>query len=190
MFLDLEMTFLAALSLVLANIIIPGIAESSFIEVAKVVLQDMSSKGNIPAALLRSELDDICTLTSSPSHTLRRSDQRPSILHNTVAMVQDGQHLNDAILHVVELRSTLQDSNSDPNLGRERASDIPLDTPRQQLEIQKDLIMSQSPSWRPGQFTSSNSMSHSDELNIDHVNTVDNPFTFDMADLQWLDSVQ
>ena len=190
MFLDLEMTFLAALSLVLANNIIPNITESSFINVAKVVLQDMSRKGNIAAALLKSELDDICTLLSSLSPSIRRSDHQPSLIRKPIAMVHDGQYLNDAILDVIGIQPATMESSCDPSLARASGSDFSPADQRQQPDTQKDLTVRQAPSWQPAILPTSNSTPHSNEMNIDYIDAAENPFTFDMADLHWLDSVQ
>lgn len=189
MFFDLEITFLAALSLVLANIIIPSITESSFVEAATAVLQDMSRKGNVPATSLKVELDDICRLASNLPPSLSWSSH-PSTLRKTVTMVQDGQILNNAILDAIEIQPAARHSNYDPNLLQAPVPGPSTESQWLLPETPDPPTLTQNPSCLPSLLPAGNGTPLSNGIYIDNMDGLENLFTFDAADLQWLDSVQ
>ncbi|KAE9382229.1 hypothetical protein N431DRAFT_476868 [Stipitochalara longipes BDJ] len=186
LFFDLEIIFLAALSLVLANIIIPVATGPSFIHVAKEALEYMSYRGNLPAKRLKDELNYICVMAASLPPFLHRPLQ-PSIVPKAIPLIQDGLVLNEAIFDVIDLDPTAGHSD---DLLQENARDHPMENQWPQHEIQQTATLTQNPPWGVSPLPTMNSLPHSDEIYIDGFNAADIPFTLDMADLQWLDSVQ
>lgn len=61
----------------------------------------MSLKGNVLATSLKSELGDICKLTTEITPSFGNS-HRPSILQSPATMVGDGRIINHAILGIIE----------------------------------------------------------------------------------------
>ncbi len=113
MFMDGEITFLAALSLLLANMVLPNSTASSFLDLAKGILQEMGDKGNLPVAALKDELHDICELaaTACASNTnLGISFQQ---FARPLSVISDAETLNNAILIVLEAMECSLDSPSD-----------------------------------------------------------------------------
>ncbi|RDW83477.1 hypothetical protein BP5796_04968 [Coleophoma crateriformis] len=189
-FCDLEITFLAALSLVIANAVTPNITESSFIKVAKDVLQDMSHGGNIPATLLRSELDDVLKLMPNLSPLYGRARHSATVRRPT-AMVEDGRVLNNAILHVIEIQPAGKQSHYDPSFRPETAPGISMGNQQPRHEAREATTLIHNPSWRPSLPQANNGMPPPpNNLYIHNFDPVEHGFTFDMEGLQWLDNVQ
>lgn len=187
-FLDSEVTVLAAILLVLANIIMPGTTDSSFSDVANDVLQDMKSRGNVPAAALKDEFARVCrlaigySLTSTPTYA--------ELFHSQLTVVKDAETLNDAILNVIEL----------PQVTAERAGDSaggghePL-VPELATGFQRALPPSQpgeAPSFVisdqvPTTFEDTQLPSASADFYNDQFDLVGDPFDLNMTELDWLD---
>ncbi|EXJ77856.1 hypothetical protein A1O3_09015 [Capronia epimyces CBS 606.96] len=195
--LALEVTFLAAVSLVLANAIIPNIADSVLIDTAKVVLEDMGQRGNIPAASLKDELDDVRELTSNLARSFLVRDSRSSAPVPPKAaiatIIRDGQVLSDAIVVVVEgiTSATIQSAQDRFNVALE----IPGDTLTRehqwpQLRAPESLVPMQTRTPTTpqlhGPLTSPNAMP---QVYLDGIDAMPNPFPFDTEDLRWLDLV-
>ncbi|RDW71016.1 hypothetical protein BP6252_07579 [Coleophoma cylindrospora] len=189
-FCDLEITFLAALSLVIANAVIPNITESSFVKVAKDVLQDMSQGGNIPATLLKSELDEVLKLTPNlpPLHG-RASHSAPA--RRPATMVEDGRVLNNAILHVIEIQPVGKQSHYDPSFRHETAPGSSMGNQQPRHEAREATALIHNPSWRPSLPQANNGVPPPpNNIYIHNFDPAEHGFTFDMEGLQWLDNVQ
>jgi hypothetical protein len=169
MFLDMEMTFLASLCLMIGNKIFPNATESYYIPLAEKVLQYMCHTGSIPAGLLQKKLNFLHGLIAdhnilSLQQLFRRNSSfwvDNNFLDKRLSMIQDGLDLTHAILGVIEIPS--------PNgFFAENAPEFSLQATRTELI--------------------NNSISQ--EYQMDGIDPVDTSFSFDMADLQWLDCVQ
>ena len=184
---DLEVTFLAGLALVLANIIIPNMIDPSLAEISKDVLQKMSHKGNIPASALKDELDDICRLTSNLD-SLLRSTSYPPILRKTFSLMRDGKALSNGILEAVENKADVMNTTFGPIFSRTEATDRPM---RSQPEPQTMQRSGQIGSWVLSPLPESSNIMQTGETLVDYSDTAQGQFNLDdMLSLQWLDSVQ
>lgn len=188
MFLDLEVCFLSALSLILSNAIIIDATESSFVGFAKSVLEEMSHAGNIPATALLYELEELSELiVNLDIATFDRcitSDEKDT---TTITMIRDGQILNKAILGVIE---TTDSGPENPDLfasGTGYMEQGPLQVHDSSLE--KEASKQATPV--ASTIQSSQGMSSlSDGIFLHDSNPLENWMTFDNSDLEWLDSVQ
>ncbi|KAI1627906.1 hypothetical protein EDD37DRAFT_281792 [Exophiala viscosa] len=169
-FLDNEVTFLAAVLLVLVNIISPGTTDTSFIEVANGVLQDMASRGNIPAEALKDTLTDICELAAGYSSTHRNRYGR------LLTVVKDAETLNRAILNVIDIPQPAIERPED-SAGEIVPPVAELPTASQSTIPSVQLVPA------PGRMEPSASFC------IDDFDAVANTFDFDTVDLDWLDFV-
>ncbi|QKX61855.1 uncharacterized protein TRUGW13939_09011 [Talaromyces rugulosus] len=169
MFLDMEMTFQASLCLILGNKIFPKATESYYIPLAEKVLQYMCHTGSIPAGLLQKELSFLHGLIADHNilsfHQLFGRNSSfwvdNNFLDKRLSMIQVGLDLTNAILGVIEIPSL-------NGFSAENAPESSLQATRTELN--------------------NNSISH--EYQMDGIDPVDTSFSFDMADLQWLDCVQ
>jgi hypothetical protein len=107
MFLDMEMTFLAALCLMITNKIFTNAIEPHFTPFAQEVLRDMC---RIPARLLQNELDSLNGLISNhhiPSFPQLASRNSSSLLDTfldkPISMIENGLDLAHALFHVIEI---------------------------------------------------------------------------------------
>jgi hypothetical protein len=100
MFLDLEVCFLSALSLLLSNAIISDATESCFVEFAKSMLQEMSQAGNAPATALLHELDELGESIANLKIAITTHTKDSKTM---ITMIRDGQLLSEAIFNVIKL---------------------------------------------------------------------------------------
>lgn len=185
MFFDLEVTFLAALSLILANTIIPDSTDPSFVDKAKEILREMGRRGNIPAIALRDELDDMCRLMSG--HQLHPpSSETNGPFSNidkqiSITMIRDGQALNNALSDVIEIQSPLYHVGGSASDTLARNQSGPPNTEKPSTATQD----------HPAPAAVDN-MPPLNEMHIDgfELGGMESSLSFDMADLQWLESVQ
>ncbi|KAK5028931.1 hypothetical protein LTS07_006312 [Exophiala sideris] len=173
-FLDIETTFLSALLIVLANIISPGTTDTSFIEVATGILQDMASRGNIPAGALNDELARICELASGYSSSHGTCYGR--LYARQLTVVKDAETLNNAILNVVDIPPAAPEwPENNAGEGEPFIPEFPVGG---QCSI---------PPVQPGEALHHKEASAS--LFTDDFDAVGDPFDFNMVDLDWLDFV-
>lgn len=126
MFMDLEATLMAAMSLTLLTELLPGRIDPQFLCIAKEVLQDMKRAGNSPAEALLMELDDISGLVTNVSKPRWLGILPQS--ETPIRMIYDGQVLNCGIANIVRTdvlqaySSISEPSHPDPITGN-----VPLD---------------------------------------------------------------
>jgi hypothetical protein len=178
-------------SLSLALAVAPDIVNPVVVEMAEMVLNDMGHRGNIPATSLEEELGRIRRMTSgfTPSST---GNPRPPAQEKAHirTIIQDGRLLTNAILDVVEeTSSTTIPSSYDsttvlPGIPRDSftledqwptlgAAALPVPT--------QTLV--------PGTMPVTNALPQGNEVYLDGIDPSQDPFTFGMEDLQWLDLV-
>lgn len=174
MVLDMDMTFEASLCLTIANKICPNATESYYIPLADNMLQYMCHAGSIPAGLLQKELNSLHRLITDHSipsfHQLFGRDSSFSIDNNfldkRIGMIQNGLDLSNAVFNVIEIPS--------PN------DFFTANAPESSIEV----------ATRMGNINNSMPPQSFHEFQMDGIDPADTSFSFDMADLQWLDCVQ
>jgi hypothetical protein len=182
MFSDLEVTFTAALSLLLFDTVFPGIIDASFLTKAKDVLQDMGNSGNIPARTLAVELDNISQLLVDFPTSQGRSI--PTQL--SLRMGQDGEALNNALRDIVEIELVLEGPNLD-------LQTLPLHVPQsydgnlQVLATSPENVVIPSMDRIPSAPLGANSITQLDELFLGNFDTFGTEFDTDMTNSEWLD---
>lgn len=172
-FSDMNMTFEASLCLMIANKICPNATEPYYIPLAVNVLQYMCNTGSIPAGLLQKELNSLHGLISD-QHVLSfyrfLGGNSPSsvdfFLDKRVGMIHNGLDLSNAVFNVIEILPA----------SHFFAENFPssLDEATTGTEQINNNIPPQS----------------FHEFQMDGIDPAETSFSFDMADLQWLDCVQ
>jgi hypothetical protein len=187
MYLDLDLTFSAAVSLALANALFRDFVQPVFVELSRSVLEEMSLSGNLPARDLSNNLETIIALTSTfsppPSHHIHSS-----FISIPFSMFEDGQELSDAILGAIEIEPLLNPSSNDPNLLHAAAQDILVDDQRQQIGNANSIYPS-SHATAASRPSTNSSVPQSQEFYTDTHNASDYAFSFDTEDLLWLDAL-
>ncbi|KAL1886577.1 hypothetical protein Plec18167_000509 [Paecilomyces lecythidis] len=164
----------------------------SFVNTTKGILQNMGHKGNIPATALKTELEDICKLisnqqlrpTSAETHRLFSNINPPT----PITMIRDGFILNNALSDVVEIPQSfsthIERCAGAPNPSPKNKS-VPSDT--QMEKSSTPARHEEHPLPAPVDRVSLLNEVHIDGLELDGM---ESSLSFDMADLQWLESVQ
>lgn len=107
-------------------------------------------------------------------------------------MLRDGHALNDAILDVIEIQPTARNLTHNANVTKAVASHTAIENqwPSGEHAHYEPMTLTQNSSGDASILPGGSNMPNTNEIYIDGLNAAENPFTFDMADLQWLDSVQ
>jgi hypothetical protein len=180
--LDLDLTFSASVSLVLANALFRDFVEPVFIELSRAVLREMSGNGNIPARALKNDLDTIIALTSTLSPPLSHHIHSSSIC-KPLRMLEVGQDLNNAILGAIEI-----EPSDDPDLLHGTAQDILMNDQTQHVG-NANLMNPSDNAAATSRPSINSSVLQSQEFYVDAYNASDYVFSFDTEDLQWLDAL-
>lgn len=191
-FFNIEITFLAAIVLSLANLLVPEIATNRPIFFAIRMLQDMSHRGNVPAESYKIELARIRDIVSNVTATTQ-ANAEPFIPHQeTTNLIQDGRVLNDVILHVVEEQVKSHDSVASASHPAETSAV----NPRLSVGAEASRIREQPPAEEGFDHAVQDLRAAEDNVEmqpsnvyIDGYDAMEDMLTFDIADLQWLDSV-
>ena len=156
-------------------------AEASFLEVAQVILQDMSRGGNLPAGSIKRELDDLIELVSRASSSFRRYTG-PDASYKTREMASNGEGLSRAILDMVEgsvnVSVNQHGHHDDVQMGR-----IPTISQFQQAAPQMRFSTGQSNAVP----AVDDDTPQSQDVYLDNFHATGGTFDFELADLQWLD---
>jgi predicted subunit of tRNA(5-methylaminomethyl-2-thiouridylate) methyltransferase len=113
----LEITFLSAVSLVLASIVNPTSRNEALIHAGREALKAMANRGNIPAASLTDELDRVSRLASQASKSLEVHYHLRGL--EEIASGVDGEEaVNSALGSVLEIQHS--DSSCCRNLDNPR----------------------------------------------------------------------
>ncbi|KAH8895576.1 hypothetical protein GQ53DRAFT_53497 [Thozetella sp. PMI_491] len=187
-FFDLEVTFLSAVVLVFADLLAAkDSGYLAFVHSAKAILGQMSTKGNLLASSLGSLLENV----SGVACALPRSSGRSwhALQGGPVTMIQDGQVLNHAILDVIEPQQRLETARRRSNLDRGPA--LSEDSRwRWQPQGLDSSVVAQGTSWAPAVLPGGSIILPPNEIRASGMHNVEGLFTFDIEDLQWLESVQ
>jgi hypothetical protein len=162
-----ETAFTAGISLILAHLVLPSVVNPSFIETAKRLLRSKSVNGDSAAGYLSAELSALDTLASTIC-VITPDIANLSSGETCSGMIHDGKALGDAILDVIQL------DNADPHTAA--SNSCPSET-------------QQAPGTQPGATTVGDAQWAGHFLFPGDL-AMENPMTFDMEDLLWLDSVQ
>ncbi|KAI1084311.1 hypothetical protein F5B20DRAFT_290696 [Whalleya microplaca] len=187
---NVEVTFLAALSLTLSTVVLPDIIHSNLVNVAKEVLWDMSHIGNATATSLGDELK----LIDKTIHDLSsRRGITQSFTSGTSRVAQDGESLNNSFLNLVEVPKTSEQVICEPELlQKDRTAALTSDAENQSRQFEdrepQAAIRNTPPSF-PLLQTSASMLQSREPDGLD-TNTTEDAYDFNMLDLEWLEYVQ
>ena len=165
----------------LAGTVTPNATKESLVEVAKTSLHDMAQRGNIPATSFRDELNSLCELASRPSELLEGSRHPHHLgrLAGIPAITVDAEALNNALVNV--LGGGL-DSDSGETSDNHRGNVACAQEPQAPVSGPNGLGTFAAGAVAMAQQTN--------EIYLNDVGLAGDQFSFDLADLQWLDSMQ
>lgn len=148
----------------------------------------MSSRGDVPATRFKEELDNICKFASKYSSSVSRPTH-PSIVQTPITMVRDGMALSNCLVDVIEIVCMARGSQN-AEAFQANAPDTIMDSQWPQADTQQRASLTQNLAWDASLVSTGNSVPYSNGIYIDGFNAAENPLTFDLQDLQWLDTVQ
>jgi hypothetical protein len=155
----------------------------------KAVLQDMGHRGNVAAATLKDELDELSKLAANASSTSSRSTHI-SLFRRPLVMAKDAETLNRAILSVIEI-TQLPDERSENELSQAQASNpVTAYEGSGPLSLAQDLstAMQNSP-WMASALPGNRNLAPPDELYPGNFGTAGGRFDVDVVGSDWLDFV-
>lgn len=155
------------------------------------ILQSMGNRGNIPAAILKDELDGICRLISNLPSSPRNNHE--TISSACITVIEDGQNLHAAILVAIEIPLSTDCHNNSHDLLETRALDTVAQGqwPRSGNQEPTTSAATQGETQGRSQPLEDTGGARSNDIYlVNNAEAAENPFTFDIGDLQWLDAVQ